>query len=161
MKKLDKLIVREWITALIYSIVIVGVISLIIWPMKVKGRSMENTLYDNNYILVSKAITLITEYKKGDLIILCYEENGKVNRIVKRIIGLEGDHIQIIDNKVIRNGQILEENYVKGTTIGNIDLYVPKGNVFFLGDNRSLSKDSRILGCFNKSKIKGKVIIKL
>ncbi|GMQ64721.1 signal peptidase I [Vallitalea maricola] len=161
MKKLDKLIVREWITALIYSIVIVSVISLIIWPMKVKGRSMENTLYDNDYILVSKAITLITKYKQGDLVILCYEENGKVSRIVKRIIGLEGDHIQIIDSKVIRNGQILEENYVKGTTIGNIDLHVPKGNVFFLGDNRSLSKDSRILGCFNKSKIKGKVIIKL
>lgn len=161
MKKLERLIFRDWIIAFIYALAIVIAISIFIWPMKVKGRSMENTLKDNDYILVSKAITFITKYRYNDLIILNYNDNGKTNNIVKRIIGLEGDHIQIIDNQVIRNGKALEENYIKGTTTGHIDIFVPKGGVFFLGDNRSISKDSRILGCYDKSEIRGKVIIKL
>ncbi|GKX28550.1 signal peptidase I [Vallitalea longa] len=161
MKKMEKLIYRDWIIAFIYALVIVFFISIFIWPMKVKGRSMENTLQDNDYILVSKAITLITKYKYNDLIILNYNDDSITNKIVKRIIGLEGDHIRITDNKVIRNGKILEENYIKGTTTGDIDIFVPEGSVFFLGDNRSISKDSRILGCYDKSKIKGKVIRKL
>ena len=86
---------------------------------------------------------------------------------IKRIIGIEGDHIEIKNDKVYLNGQELQEEYLDNgveTTIGSYDIYtdviVPKGYVFVMGDNRNHSTDSRCFGCVPISKIEGKVWIR-
>lgn len=92
-------------------------------------------------------------------------EIGKTSYI-KRIIGLPGEHVQIKDGKVYINGEELEEDYlsdeVETTDMGGIyvDLIVPEGTVYVLGDNREHSTDSRWFGCIPTEKIEGKVVLR-
>jgi len=86
---------------------------------------------------------------------------------IKRIIGLEGDHIEIKNGKVFRNDEELEEEYLDEnvfTDLGSYGVYsdiiVPEGYVFVMGDNREHSTDSRCFGCIPVSKIEGKVWIR-
>ena len=92
-------------------------------------------------------------------------EFGKTSYI-KRVIALPGEHIQIKDGKVYINGKELQEDYLlKGTKTNSeggqfIDLIVPEGSVFVMGDNRGNSGDSRMFGCVPYEKIEGKVVLR-
>ena len=83
---------------------------------------------------------------------------------IKRVIGIEGDHIKIEDGKVYLNGEELQEDYVAegAVTISDryADLVVPEGYVFVMGDNREHSTDSRSFGCIPVEKIESKVWIR-
>lgn len=90
---------------------------------------------------------------------------GKTNYI-KRVIGIEGDHIQITeDGQVYRNEGKLEEKYTKdGITNINgkyVDLIVPDNCVFVMGDNRLESKDSRYFGCIPVEKVNGYILVRV
>lgn len=84
--------------------------------------------------------------------------------MIKRVIGLPGDHIQIKDGSVYVNGEKLEESYISSeiSTESFIlnDFTVPEGYYFMMGDNRERSSDSRTLGCIPKNKLEGRVIRK-
>ena len=92
-------------------------------------------------------------------------EFGKTSYI-KRVIALPGEHIQIEDGKVYINGEELQEDYLPDGTQTNaesgqfIDLVVPEGTVFVMGDNRAVSGDSRVFGCIPYNKIEGKVVLR-
>ncbi len=83
---------------------------------------------------------------------------------IKRIIGVEGDRIQIINGKVYVNGRLINEEYLqKGTITKSVyynDIIVPKGYVYVMGDNRNESLDSRIFGCIPLEKVEGKVVFR-
>lgn len=86
---------------------------------------------------------------------------------IKRVIGVEGDHIEIKDGKVYLNDAELIENYLDENVTTNMgqygvfsDIVVPEGYVFVMGDNREHSTDSRAFGCIPVSKIEGKVWIR-
>lgn len=160
MKKKDR-IIKEWFYAFSIAIIITIILMNIIWPMRVDGKSMEKTLGHGDYILVSKAILYIDTCTYNDLVVIDYEENGIKEKIVKRIIGIEGDHIVIKDGLVYRNSTIIDETYVNDDTLGEIDLYIPKDGYFVLGDNRKVSKDSRNFGCIFEKNIRAKVIAKI
>ena len=93
-------------------------------------------------------------------------EIGKISYI-KRVIGTPGDHIEIKDGNVFRNGEIIEEKYLQpGVTTGDgrglcLDVVVPENSVFVMGDNRSQSTDSRCFGCIPLEKIESKVWIRI
>ena len=105
--------------------------------------------------------------KKGIISKLFYNvvEVGKVSYI-KRVIALPGEHIQIKDGKVYINGDILQEEYLAEDVITQsdggqfLDLIVPEGTVFAMGDNRGHSADSRRFGCIPYEKIEGKVVFR-
>ena len=84
--------------------------------------------------------------------------------MIKRVIGLPGDHIQIKDGSVYVNGEKLEESYIRSeiSTESFIlnDFTVPEGYYFMMGDNRERSSDSRTLGCIPKNKLEGRVVRK-
>ena len=84
--------------------------------------------------------------------------------MIKRVIGLPGDHIQIKDVSVYVNGEKLEESYISNeiSTESFIlnDFTVPEGYYFMMGDNRERSSDSRTLGCIPKNKLEGRVVRK-
>ena len=90
----------------------------------------------------------------------------KVN-YVKRVIGLPGDTIEIKDGKVYRNGEELQEEYVRpgNETKPQVDKYslvtVAPGTLYVMGDNREQSKDSRTFGCIPEERVNGKVTIRV
>ena len=92
-------------------------------------------------------------------------EYGKISYI-KRVIALPGEHVQIKDGKVYINGEELEEEYLASDVITEpeegqfIDIVVPEGTVFVMGDNRGHSADSRRFGCIPYEKIEGKVVLR-
>jgi signal peptidase I len=92
-------------------------------------------------------------------------EYGKISYI-KRVIALPGEHVQIKDGKVYINGEELIEDYLSEDVITQseggqfIDIIVPEGTVFAMGDNRGHSSDSRMFGCVPYKKIEGKVVLR-
>lgn len=92
-------------------------------------------------------------------------EFGKTSYI-KRVIAVAGEHIEIKDNKVYINGEIYNEPYLSSSVVTTpcdgefIDLIVPEGYVFAMGDNRPQSTDCRSFGCIPIDKIEGKVAMR-
>ena len=85
---------------------------------------------------------------------------------IKRVIGLQGDHVEIKNKSVYLNGQALEEKYLDAGTVTDsaegffLDVVVPDGYVYVLGDNREVSGDSRRFGCIPIDKIEGKAVFR-
>lgn len=128
--------------------------------LQVSGSSMEPNLHEGELLITSNFF----KYKKGDMIAFYYNDSV----LIKRIIATEGDIVNIEDDgTVFVNSVKLEENYVKELSYNNCDItfpyQVPKNTVFLLGDNRSVSVDSRskTIGCVSKDKIIGKIKFKL
>jgi len=150
------------------------IISVFVRPTIVNGASMENTLHDGDYLIVARQAYLNHSPERGDIVIiqssLEYEKSDKGKLIIKRIIGLPGDKIEIIDSKLFVNNQQLQEEYIEGdvTPIGKIppegeSIIIPEGYYYVLGDNRCNSRDSRDdkIGLVSNDDIKGKAIIRL
>jgi len=131
-------------------------------------RSMEDTIMPRDLVLLALKAYDNSEIKHGDLIMIetyLIDENGNLRDLVKRVIGLPGDNIEIRDGGVYRNGQLLDEPYVKGeTAAGEMEqVLVPEGYLFVLGDNRRISIDSRDarIGYVEYEQIIGKVSFRM
>ncbi|MHB8131721.1 MAG: signal peptidase I [Mobilitalea sp.] len=155
----------------------------------VQQSSMDTTLFDGQHLIVNKLSYNFNEPKSGDIIIFQkYEKMGtlindiknsvvnlaslfdkekkreKNDYLVKRVIGVEGDEVDIIDGSVYINGVNLEEPYAKGVTekkVIELPIIVGKDEVFVLGDNREVSTDSRAFGPIKINQVAGKVIFRL
>lgn len=158
----------EWIKVFGLAIILAFVITLFIKPTLVRGDSMLPTLHENDYLIINKIGYKVGEPKNGDVIVFKsdLEQNDGTNKdLVKRIIGIEGDRVTIKDGQVYVNDKLLNEPYLSQgmDTKGDIDLVVPQGKLFVLGDNREVSLDSRYeqVGLVDISDVEGKVLIRL
>lgn len=127
----------------------------------VEGSSMENTLHDGEHLIIS---SFFYEPQRGDIVVCEDYSTPHKKPIVKRIIALEGDRIQVsIDGKVTLNGEELVEDYVfvNGRILEHpVDLVVGEGEIFVMGDHRNMSDDSRSFGPVDEDSIIGKVLIR-
>ncbi|MBQ4181520.1 MAG: signal peptidase I, partial [Firmicutes bacterium] len=105
---------KEWLKDISISIICAAVILTFIKPTIVKEHSMENTLHENDYLFISRqAYTLFGDVERGDIIIFPSQlktSGGKAKTLIKRVIAIPGDTIAIVDQKVILNGEVLEED---------------------------------------------------
>ena len=124
------------------------------------GDSMMPFVYDDDRVLCLSDFA-VGEYKRGDVVVFVLEDEQTT--LIKRIIAIGGDTLEIRDGKVFVNDELLEEPYLLEPDYKPWDYrtYVPEGMVFVMGDNRRVSKDSREFGCVNESCIYGKYICKL
>ncbi|ALB44104.1 MAG: signal peptidase I [Clostridium beijerinckii] len=141
-KEKKKSILNEWII----DIAVVLCIALLVWNFVgygvwITSGSMIPTLEVKDRLLVTR-VHNPKNLKEGDIVLFKNDEfKGEI--LIKRLIGLPGDTIEIKNGVVYRNGQELKEDYVKNNEIYNGSFKVPDNKYFFLGDNRANSDDSR------------------
>lgn len=154
-------VLRSTISTLIVVAAAAVLISNLFLPvLRIYGSSMSPTLKNGELIVACKSGT----FERGDIIAFYYE--NKI--LVKRVIGLPGEWIDIDGNGVVSvDGVPLEEPYLSETALGecNIELpyQVPDGRYFIMGDHRSISSDSRnmAVGCVAEERIVGKLVLRI
>lgn len=163
----------EWVLVVVVSIALYfGITTYLVAPYTVKGHSMDYTFADNDKVFIYK---LSNNYERGDEIVFHANETDDY---IKRIIGVPGDTIEVINDVLYVNGQQVDEPYLdqkkkelkSGETLTpdfNIEYLkstrsktVPEGTYFVMGDNRPNSTDSRAFGFVKQEHVVGKVVLR-
>lgn len=151
----------DWIKSIAFAIIVAVFIKTFLFNSTyVLGNSMYPTLQEKDRLFSVKVSLFFKGPERGDIVIIQAPDNEKKDYI-KRVIGVEGDLVEIIEGRVYVNQKLLEEDYVKEdsyTHIYNNDTWeVGEGRLFVLGDNRErdASKDSRSFGTVDAKSVKG------
>ncbi len=165
----------DWIGTLVVSIIAVSIILTFFFRVVVvDGPSMMDTLQDGDVLIMSQ---FNYKPKVGDIVIISrnyendvlYQETSSKSAIIKRIIAVEGQTVDIDTDAgiVYVDGKVIDEPYIKDPTTVNrgteYPLYVDEGKVFVMGDNRLVSLDSRSseVGLIDSKYILGKAMVRL
>ena len=164
---------RELLNTAIYLLCVLGAVWLVITFVgqrtEVEGASMENTLHNGDNLIVDKLSYRFHDPERFDIIVFPFQFQDNTYYI-KRIIGLPGETVQIMDDgSVYINGEKLEENYgmevIKPETIGRAAEPIELGDdeYFVMGDNRNNSSDSRtdMVGNITRENIIGKAWLRI
>ncbi|MNI50828.1 Signal peptidase I S [compost metagenome] len=140
-----KSILKEWLPSIAIALVVSFLFnSYVAQAMKVPTGSMLPTIQLNDRIIVGKMKALI-DYNFGDIIVFWPPIANNSDRYVKRLIGLPGDTIEIKQGALYRNGDRVDEPYLKEEIRYTFNkVTVPDGHYLFLGDNRNASEDSHL-----------------
>ena len=166
--------IKSLLVDVVIAVCLAGAVLYFIRPTIVKQTSMEDTLHENDYMIMYRLAYKKHAPERGDIIIfqssLVNEDSGKDKLLIKRVIGLPGDQIMISGGMVYINGEAYEEDYLKDGYTPAFEIpaegetyVVPDGTYFCKGDNRVGSVDSRRseVGVVPEDTIKGKVVIRL
>lgn len=166
-------IMRELLNIAIYLLCVLGAVWLVITFVgqrtEVEGASMENTLHNGDNLIVDKLSYRFHDPERFDIIVFPFQFQDNTYYI-KRIIGLPGETVQIMDDgSIYINGEKLEENYgmevIKPETIGRAAEPIELGDdeYFVMGDNRNNSSDSRtdMVGNIKRENIIGKAWLRI
>lgn len=148
-------LLRDILETLLLTLIIFLVLNTLTGRFQVRGSSMEPTLHDGQYLVVSKLTYWIHPPERGDVVVFRPPGNRKEDYI-KRIIGLPGDKIEIRNGEIQVNGARLEEPYIADATPYAGSWEVEPGKYFVLGDNRRNSSDSHTWGVLPRENIVGK-----
>lgn len=176
-------VIKEWLPVVVIIALIFLARMFVFSPVKVEGHSMDPSLHDKQRLVTSK----ISNLDRQDIITTKEPDNQNLY-VVKRIIGLPGDHVEMKNNVLTINGKEYDEPYLDefkekfkkdklfdeysynsafqeqaanaNSFTNDFEVTVPNNQYFVLGDNRLISKDSRIFGFVDKSLIQGKVVLR-
>ena len=150
---------------IIYILIVIAAIAslvatLVLPVLQVSGKSMEPSLDDDDIVVLYKT----NKFKTGDICGFYWQNK----LLLKRVIAGPLDVVEIDDEGNVKvNGKVIDEPYVNEKALGESNItypfQVPEDKYFVLGDNRSVSIDSRntIIGCVDKDQIAGKVMIRI
>ncbi len=170
---------REYFELIVSSVLLALVIrAFVIQAFRIPSGSMEDTLLVGDFLLVNKflygakipfteiRLPAIRQPRRGDIIVFRSPNpvRGKPRDLIKRCVAVEGDVVEVRNNRVYVNGSLHREPYIKieGPTSPYANappVIVPEGHVFMMGDNRNNSTDSRAWGVVDKRLLKGKAMV--
>lgn len=152
--------IRMFLIETLQTIVLAGLfyfaISLVTARVVVDGPSMRPTLIGGEWIVVNRLSYKLGSPRRGDVIVFLPPTNAQTDDLIKRVVGLPGETVEIREGSVRINGQALGEPYAVGTTMSENHWQLGKDQLFVMGDNRELSLDSRSFGPIALSHVVGK-----
>ena len=177
----EKKFFKDYLEPIVIAILIALFIrTFVVQAFKIPSSSMEPTLRVGDYLLVSKFIYGIripyTDIKffqfrkphRGNVIVFVFPLDPSKD-FIKRVIGTEGEKVQIIDKKIYINDKLIDDPWGDFEKIGSVQyrqaienfgpVIVPKDSLFVMGDNRNNSEDSRFWGFLHVNAVKGKAFI--
>lgn len=157
-------------SALLTVLITVGLQAFVAQPYRVERTSMLDTLQDGQMILVDKLGPRLTGFSRGDIVVFqpppAASDDG--TPFIKRVVGLSGDQVDLVNGAVRINGVPLDESgylYHGQPTLpisGQSHWLVPAGMLFVMGDHRADSTDSRAtaLGPIPESSVIGRAVVR-
>lgn len=148
---------KDTISYIVILIIVLLIKFYVVTPIKVNGNSMYSTLKDKEIMILNEIYYRVKDIKRFDIIVLKHDND----KLIKRVIGLPGESIKYVDEKLYINDEEVEENffhrYTKDFDLSqfNVDK-IPAGCYFVLGDNRTDSLDSRTFGFVKEEDILGR-----
>jgi len=157
-------VLREIINSLFFIAVALIFSELALPRSSIDGPSMEPTLFTGQNLLISRLDYLFGEIKRGDIAVFD-PPNAKEEMLIKRVIGIPGDTIELRNQEVYLNGEKLNEPYFVNAPCTPIDCpdnswTLGPNEYFFMGDYRNRSNDSRAFGPITRDRIVGKAVFR-
>jgi len=158
--KRDSIFAGQMIAVLLVAFLITSAFGI---RIEVLGNSMEETLYEGNTVLLNRFIYVYSDPTYDDVVAFLPEGNLNAQYSIKRVVGLPGDTIQIINGYLYVNGERYDESisadYMTDSGLASSEITLGENEYFLLGDNRNNSEDSRYetIGNVSKGEIVGKV----
>lgn len=154
-KKAVKDIFLDCLPYVIIILVVIIIRTYIATPIRVNGTSMDPTLMEGETMILNKIGVSFKGIKRFDIVVVKTDDDY----LIKRVIALPGESIKYTDGKLYINEKVMKDPYSKSTT-DDFDVVNVKSNEYFvMGDNRAVSKDSRMIGTIKEKQIMGKTNI--
>lgn len=159
----------EWVLVLVGALGAALLIKTFLFQaFFIPSASMEPTLHIGDRVLVNKLSYKFGDVERGDLVVfkrpdIAAEEPALVRDLIKRVIALPGETVEARDGAVYVNGERLKEDYLPpGTISENLpSQVVPDGKIWVMGDNRTNSRDSRVLGAIDIDSVHGRAFVRI
>ena len=158
----------DWMVVIAVALLVAFVVrTFVIAHFVVEGESMYSTLETNDRVFVNKLSYRLHDPNRGDVVVL-HQITGAAERdLIKRVIGLPGERVEVRNCTVLIDGRVLNEPYLDPDVVtpGNcggdyvLDGTVPDDHVFVMGDNRGGSQDSRVIGPINDADLVGRAFV--
>jgi signal peptidase I len=150
-------VIREIVETLLLTFFIFWLVNSMVGRYRIDGSSMNPTLYNEQYLIINNLSYLLEDPQRGEIIVFRHPRSDM--NLIKRVIGVPGDQVEIRNGQVFVNGVILAEPYIQETTIYEGSWSIPEGQYFVLGDNRNNSNDSHNWQYLPRDHILGKAIL--
>ncbi|HWQ31081.1 MAG TPA: signal peptidase I [Negativicutes bacterium] len=159
--------VYSWIKTIILAIVLALIFRTYIFRTAyAMSISMEPTLHEGQILIISKISYLVHEPQRGDIVVIDSRQDKLEHlNLIKRIVGMPGETVEIKDNKVYIDGKPLDPDYTMAPTpdFGFVKTTIPEGKYMVMGDNREHSRDSRFdnVGFIDRDYLQGKAVFRI
>ena len=150
-------VIREIIETLLLTFFIFWLVNSLVGRYRIDGSSMNPTLHNEQYLIINNLSYLLDDPERGDIIVFRHPRSDM--NLIKRVIGIPGDEIEIRDRQVFVNGILIPEPYIQEPTIYEGAWFIPDDEYFVLGDNRNNSNDSHNWQYLPRDHILGKAIL--
>jgi signal peptidase I len=149
----------ETIKTITLAVMFYALINLTTVRVVVEGPSMRPTLISGEWIVVNRLAYRLSRPRRGDVIVFLPPTNAQTDDLIKRVIGLPRETVEIRDGSILINEEELSEAYAKGRTFPDGKWVLGEDQLFVMGDNRELSLDSRSFGSIPLEDVVGNSLV--